>query len=403
MYSFSYDAIDSFKEKAYVMTHQCACGGAFEINVEESIIKIDYITLKFQDLHIFVCLKCGAYYLPHNTSHLVASAYSQAIEQNQMSVEFWRKDYRERFDYCVEHDFLYDHYDYYNIPGLAFDEEHSQPGFLTPVFFDKKVLQQFMLDDDYRVHLGAETYGEFRNEAEWSVPFGINLNGKVVFWLGDLSYMDDVTLARIKPYNVDSDHKLISSEFYAGQMCCIWAQPNREYRIYEQRNKLYFLLKSKFNIDLDHLPEETKQQISQYDKPLIASSKTLPSTVGVLHQVLIESVNISEMQKLYCTLLSPNTQNYKEMKSIKLYEGLLQTIVKSQDQVKEIIAPLYLLNDLRIVYDHLLPQDERNKRKANVENSLGITTFDESRIYDVLLNRLSAFFEYFIIGFSESS
>lgn len=119
--------------------------------------------------------------------------------------------------------------------------------------------------------------------------------------------------------------------------------------------------------------------------------------------MLIESVNISEMQKLYCTLLSPNTQNYKEMKSIKLYEGLLQTIVKSQEQVKEIIAPLYLLNDLRIVYDHLLPQDERNRRKANVENSLGITTFDESLIYDVLLNRLSAFFEYFIIGFSESS
>ena len=46
MYSFLYDAIDSFKEKAYVMTHQCACGGAFEINVEESIIKIDYIKSK---------------------------------------------------------------------------------------------------------------------------------------------------------------------------------------------------------------------------------------------------------------------------------------------------------------------------------------------------------------------
>lgn len=402
MYSFSYDGIDSFKEKAYVMAHQCACGGVFEINVEKTLIKIDYTTLKFQDLHILLCLKCGAHYLPYYSSRLVASAYSQAIDQNQTSGEFWRKEHRERFNYCEEYDFLYDHYDYYNIPGLAFDEEHSEPGFLTPVFFDKKVLHQFMLDDDYRVHLGAETYGEFRNKDEWSVPFGINLNGKVVFWLGDLSYMDDVTLARIKPYNVNSDHKLISSEFYAGQMCCIWAKPNREYQIYQQRNKLYSLLKNKFNIDLDHLPEETKQQISQYDKPLVASSKTLPSTIGVLHQVLIESVNISEMQKLYCMLLSPNTQNYKEMKSIKLYEGLLQTIVKSQEQVKEIIAPLYLLNDLRIVYDHLLSQDERNKRKANIKKSLSISTFDETLIYDILLKRLSAFFEYLIIGLSEN-
>lgn len=91
-----------------------------------------------------------------------------------------------------------------------------------------------------------------------------------------------------------------------------------------------------------------------------------------------------------------------KMKSIKLYEGLLQTIVTSDEQIKEIIAPLYLLNELRIIYDHLLPQDERDKRKKNVADSLSVSKFDESMIYNVLLDRLSAFFGYRIIGFSES-
>lgn len=130
MYSFSYDTIADFKEKAYVLKHQCGCGGTFEINVEASEGKIEYITLKFQDLHIFVCLNCGMHYLPHNTSCLIASTYAQAIEQNQASGEFWRKEYRERFNYCEEYNFLYGFYDYYNIPGLSFDEEHSEPGFL---------------------------------------------------------------------------------------------------------------------------------------------------------------------------------------------------------------------------------------------------------------------------------
>ena len=403
MYSFSFDSFSDFKKKAFVIAHQCCCGGAFEIFAETTTIRIEHITLKIYDLQILICLECGAYYLPHNTSLFVGSAYKQAIDLNETNGEFWRKEYRERFNYCEDDDYLYDHYDYYNIPGLSCDEEHPEPGFLTPVFFDRKVLQQFMLDDEYRVHLGAETYGEFRYKDEWSVPFGINLNGRVVFWLGDLSCMDDMTRARVKPYNVESDHKLISSEFYAGQMCCIWAQPNYEYRIYRQRNNFYALVKKKYNIDLDHLPEETKQQISQYDKPLITSSKTLPTTVGLLHQVLIESVNIGEMQKLYDLLLSPKNQKHKDMKSIKLYEGLLHSIIKSDEQVRGIIAPLYLLNDLRIVYDHLLPNETIEEKKQNVISSLGLAFFDEPKIYDGLLSRLSTFFEYLTIGFSEAT
>ena len=57
------------------------------------------------------------------------------IEQEQFVGEFVSKSYKKKFEYCKETDYKYDHKDYYNIPGLCYDEEHSTEGFLTPVYF----------------------------------------------------------------------------------------------------------------------------------------------------------------------------------------------------------------------------------------------------------------------------
>ena len=49
---------------------------------------------------------------------------------------------------------------------------------------------------------------------DWSVPFGFNSNGKLVFWLGDLNYMDAQSQAILKGFNVDLDHLIIDLEFF---------------------------------------------------------------------------------------------------------------------------------------------------------------------------------------------
>ena len=311
------------------------------------------------------------------------------------------KGYRKKFDYCTFQDFLYDHRDYYSIPGLCYDEEHSVEGFLTPVYFTKRVLLYFMQDPEYKVKLGAETYGYFRFKDEWEIPFGINRNGKVVFWLGDLNDLDSMTLSIMKPHNIDSDHQLIVSEFYAAQMCCIWSEPNRELKICSQKNELFKAISSIYNISLFHLENEIKQQKENYVKPVLITERSIEPTINMLHKVLIEGVNIQEFRKLHLQLGRPQDDKYKEWKSIKFYETLLERIIVNGEDVREIIAPLYLLNDFRQYYDHLLSADKKNSVRENILYSLDVESFDHmEEIYDKLLRRLLLLFEYLILGYA---
>ena len=80
-------------------------------------------------------------------------------------------------------------------------------------------------------------------------------------------------------------------------------------------------------------------------------------------------------------------------------EALLQKVLKPTDDIKNIIAPLYLLNDFRQYYDHLLSYEKKEEIKRNTLVSLDVKSFDNiEEIYLKLLNKLSILFEYLIIG-----
>ena len=222
---------DFLREYHTYHTHICSyCGMPMELTLVPVLVEIDNVKLTYEELYILECIGCHSVCLPKYSKEIIKVSYQTTIECGEKMGIFSRKGYQKKFDYCKEQDFLYDHNDYFNIPGLSYDDEHSVEGFLTPVYFTKKVLLYFMQDPDYKVDLGAETYGQFRLKNGLSIPFGINRNDKVVFWLGDLNYLDIMTLSIMKPHNVKSDHQLVASEFYAGQMCCIWSHPNREIR-----------------------------------------------------------------------------------------------------------------------------------------------------------------------------
>lgn len=401
--NFVFKSYEEFlKEYHTYHTHECAkCRMPMELTLMPVLIEINNVKLSFEELHVLECIDCHDACLPEYSKDIIDGCYKNTIEHGEEMGIFSRKGYHKKFDYCPEQDFLYDHNDYYNIPGLCYDEEHSVEGFLTPVYFTKKVLLYFMQDPDYKVNLGAETYGQFSLKNEWSIPFGINRNEKVVFWLGDLSYLDDMTLSIMKPHNVESDHQLVASEFYAGQMCCIWSDPNREIRICEQKNKLFNALEKTFGVSLYHLNDEIKQQIKQYEKPVVITERTIEPTINMLHKVLIEGINMPELKKLYLKIERNPDKDYDKWGSIKFYETLLKNIISGNDDVRRIIAPLYLLNDFRQYYDHLLSQEVKESKRNNIIKSLGISSFDHmERIYDELLSRLAALFEYMILGYT---
>lgn len=300
--------------------------------------------------------------------------------------------------------FVYDHRDYESIPGLCHDDEHSTEGFLTPVFFSIKSLLYPMHDPDYNLNLALETYGHLSYKDEWIVSFGINRNNKVVFWLGDLAYMDNHTLEILKPHNVESDHQLVDSEFYAGQMCCIWSEPNRELKLCYKKFELFDNIESIHNLSLHHLTEESKEQMELFQKPIVFTEKSIEPAIEMLNKVLIEGVNLIEFRKLYEKIYPSPSKGYTEWKSIKLYQSLLENIISDddnidKDKIRNIMAPLYLLNDLRNYYDHLLPTEKREDIKKNIVNSLGLKDFkDIELIYNLMIDGLLVLFEYLLIG-----
>lgn len=79
----------------------------------------------------------------------------------------------------------------------------------------------------------------------------------------------------------------------------------------------------------------------------------------MLHKVLIEVVNIKGFRELYCELYPETRGKHEDWKSIKYYEALSQKVLQPPEDTKVIIAPLYLLNDFRQYYDHLLSLEKK--------------------------------------------
>lgn len=400
---YVFKTYDDFAEeyKHYHM-HECLeCTGVRELSIESVDVQIEDRKMHFKDLLMLKCIKCNSSCIPMHSKQMIDECYKIMVREGHYEGEQIFRGYRQKFDYCQKQDFLYDYRDFYNIPGLCYDKEHTVDGFLTPVYFTKKVLLYFMQDPEYSVKLGAETYGYLSHNDQWGIPFGINRNEKIVFWLGDLNGIDDMTLNIMKPHNIDSDHQLVASEFFAAQMCCVWSEPNREMRICSQKNLLFKVLETKYRVSLFHLEGEIQEQKASYAKPIILTERTIEPTINILHKILIEGVNIPGLRGIYLKIVPSPDVNFKNWKSIKFYQALLENALAKEADAKSIIAPLYLLNDFRQYYDHLLSSQKKEAIRNNIVKSLNVTSFDSMEdIYDELLKRLSVLFEYLILGYT---
>jgi len=60
-----------------------------------------------------------------------------------------------------------------------------------------------------------------------------------------------------------------------------------------------------------------------------------------------------------------------------------------------------LLNDFRQYYDHLLSEESKESKRQNIIQSLGVKSFNNMQdIYNELLRRFAALFEYLILGYT---
>lgn len=332
------------------------------------------------------------------------------IKHGKFSGEFSSKNYKKKFEYCRMADYNYDHKDYYSIPGLCHDDEHTIEGFLTPVYFDRKALIYFIAVPDFEVDIFSETYGRIgkidptkKYSYEWTVPFGFNSSGKLVFWLGDLEDLDTQSQMILKGFNIESDHLLIDSEFYQAQMNCVFSENIKEKQILANKRVFISNIKKKYGIDLAHLDEECSAQARNVKRPLVFTEENVSGVINAFDKILVEGFSVAELRKLYELLYPESERNaeYRKWQSIRLIKEVLLKLcdgIKSTSDIETLISPLYILHDYRIYFDHLLSTDKLEETKAHIVSTMGVQSFDEQEaIYFEEIERLNRLFQYLVL------
>lgn len=408
MYNISYSSLDDFikKNSSYPLDTCKVCGKENELEMMVVTVRFPGKIMEFEELPVLRCQTCGNIQISAYSVKIVYQLFRTMQENGQPKGIFKPTGYREHFEYCTDVEFKYDHRDYEGIPGLNVDEEHSIKGFLTPVYFDKKALVYFMHDEDYSINLFSESYGTLEKVGGWSIPFGLNSNDKVVFWLGDLNYLDLRDRQLLLPHNIESDHKLICSEFYAAQLCCQWSDPNIERRIFGKKAELVNAINNKYKVDISHLNDEVKEKIESFQKPVTFTEKSIEPAINALHKVVIEGINSDEFCKVYEATHDKLEKGYKSWKCIKHFQELLKVLypTKKSDEIRDLMSPLYLLNDMRIYYDHLISNEKKEEIKTNIMNTLGMDDFNDFRfIYQTINDKLLVLYRVFLLELESQS
>lgn len=342
--------------------------------------EIDNISMRIEGLPILECKYCGNTNLPDKSRAAIIYLHEECIKKNEKKVFTSRRKPNEKFDF-TEVDFNYDSDDYYYLPGLTRDHDK---GFLTPVFFNASALIKFDNSPEYRIQFGSKTYGDIRKEDDYSIPFGINDNGKLVMWLGDIARLPIKEQYYLLSENVESDHN-IGSEFYDGQIECIFTELSPENELIKCRSDFHEYALNKFGVRLTHLDSETLDMIEELKPPIVISPKENRNIYDILNKINIESINPAILTEL----LSQKGIESKKLGSLKKLQKLFEKEFPNSN-ISDLLSPLFVLYDLRIAYSHLTSEEKKETIIKSVCERLGLDS-NENRyniIYDSLIDQL---------------
>jgi hypothetical protein len=278
-----------------------------------------------------------------------------ASQKNSASVQVTRRPIDERYEF-TKIPFVYSTDDYRYIPGLH--REHDV-GYLAPVFFNRRVLFKYDVLPGYRMRFASRTYGQIVDDDGNDVAFGVNRNGKIIMWLGDIAKLPESEQYYLRSENIESDHS-IGSEFYDGQIECIFTEPAPEDRLFGLRPQFFEACLIRFEAKLAHLDKEVVELALQFSAPIIDSIKVRREVCDALNKIYVESIDGPAIEKV----LAKEGIASKGLGSLKRLKLLLEPIAKGAD-LDNILMPLFVLYDLRVAYSHLTSDD----RASNALNS----------------------------------
>ncbi|MCH7343110.1 hypothetical protein LZ017_06920 [Pelomonas sp. CA6] len=331
------------------------------------------------------CPACQSTFLPDRSRFALIETHRQALEKRSSAVNVVRKKTNQNFGF-TEVPFLYDSDDYHYIPGLR---REFDPGFLTPVFFNKEALLKYDAHPSYRVDFASRTYGTIRKD-DFDIAFGINRNGRLVMWLGDIATLPESEQFYLRSENIASDHS-IGSEFYDGQIECIFTERTPEDRLFEQRSRFLEAFFAKFGVKAAHLEKEVLDLAISIRRPVVDTPAERRHIADALNKVYLESLDNKALAKA----LDMVDRSHDGIRSLKRLERLLESTMASPVEAATTVAPLFVLYDLRVAYSHLGSVDEQAQIVTKVIDRLGIAgeSADLFTIYDALVTQLRQAFE----------
>ncbi len=276
--------------------------------------------------------------------------------------------------------FTYDADDYYYYPGL---QRPWDIGFLTPVFFNKTVLAKYDADPNYAIRYASPSYGDILADG-FVIPFGINRHGHLIMWLGDIAKLPKPEQYYLLSENRASDH-CIGSEFYDGQIECIFTEPPLENLLFAARSNFFEAAFKRWNAKLAHLDTEVLELAGTLTRPIYDTPVQRRGVSDILNKVYLESIDNGRLANLLADL----NVTAKGSGSLKRLQALLETI-DDHDQINRLMSPLYTLYDFRVAYSHLNSANGGAATMKTVTDRLDLKqTATLQDIYDALVARLT--------------
>ncbi|MDP3279792.1 MAG: hypothetical protein Q8M57_01835 [Nitrosomonas sp.] len=381
------DVSEIYPKEGHIQHLYCdECGGYLDLTFHQFDENVSGVHIRINGLPYLSCEKCDIHYLPDDSRFAIIYLHEQATKKKSDVVNVTRN--KTNVDSEFTHvPFIYDSDDYKYIPGL---KRPFDVGFLTPVYFNREVLLKYDSSPTYRLSFASTTYGEIRRSDDFSIPFGVNKNGNVIMWLGDIARLPEAEQYYLRSENIEPDHS-IGSEFYDGQIEAKFTDHSKENILFQKRSMFLEECFKRFGVKAAHLDKEVYDLAISFNAPIVDTEKERRHVADTLNKIHLESFDNNALGQI----LNSFSIDPKKFGSIKRLQLVMEQIA-NPDDVSNIISPFYVLYDLRVAYSHLGSKEGNEGKLQFVKERLGVAA-DAGllEIYNVLVGKLGDSYDKF--------
>lgn len=329
-----------------------------------------------------VCPSCTSRYTPDPLKIILEQIAAEAKRRHTPLVRTRRKKEvsQARFNFCRDVELKYDANDCKYIPGLV---GLANEGFLTPVYFNKRVLHKYMEFDEYRIDISSNTYGTILHK-DWQLSFGLNRNKKLFAWLGDLDTLPLNEQQYFLSENIESDHD-VASEFYSAQREAVFTDIANENRLLQERSNLDHEC-SKIGVKLFRYNKDITEILGNLIRPVNWNPKGVIHVVNTLNKLCVESINAQSLKKEILKL--DKHSDIGNLRGLKLLQKWIE-LRSPNINAREVLKPFFVLYDFRTVLDHEMEEQSERQIVASCYTRLGVVDGNYELLYEELVKQIT--------------